>query len=140
VPKKEGNKFFGLACVEFMFKAHPEAGHGWLTKHKTAMISNRFLGAVSVSLGFHKRVRGDRGLGFVIDYYSAKILLARENAEAPNFWTDLRIVAPPKVLPDVLEAFIGALFSDPGGNYGVVEGFFNSYVHPSLLGGHVALR
>jgi hypothetical protein len=47
-------------------------------------------------------------------------------------------MAPPKVLPDVLHAFIGALIVDSEYNYSVVEGSF--IIHPHLLGGHVALQ
>jgi endoribonuclease Dicer len=131
---KLGDALLDLACVEFIFEAHPEADPQWLTEHKMAMVSNRFLGAVSVILGFHKRVRRvGAQLDAAIDDYSTRILLAREASDAPNFWTDLGIVPPPKVLPDVLEAFIGALFVDSEFNYGVVEEFFNTYIRPYFV-------
>jgi endoribonuclease Dicer len=130
---KSGQRFLDLACVEFIFKAHPEAGPGWLTKHRRVMVSNKFLGAVSVILGFHKRTPVVAKQEPAINGFSTKILLARERSDVPNFWTDPSILAPPKVLPDVLVAFIGALFVDSESNYGVVEEFFNTYVRPYFM-------
>jgi endoribonuclease Dicer len=61
-----------------------------------AMVSNRFLGAVSVSLGFHKRLRRvGAQLDSSIDKYVSDILQARARSETPNFWADLSIPAPP---------------------------------------------
>jgi endoribonuclease Dicer len=100
-----------------------------------SIISKRFLGAVNVILGFHKRMRVSELEPLAIDAYSTDVLLAREGSNAPNFLT---IMAPPKVLPDVLHAFIGALIVDSEYNYSVVEGSF--IIHPHLLGGHVALQ
>jgi endoribonuclease Dicer len=128
---KLGTDFLGLACVEFLFKSHPEADPASLTRYKCAMVSHRFLGAISVILGFHKRV-GEQ-LDPAIEAYSAKILLARESSDTPNFWTDPGIMEPPKTLPAVLEAFIGALAADSEFNPGVVRDFFNAAIRPYFV-------
>jgi endoribonuclease Dicer len=121
-----------------MFKAHPEAGPGWLTEHKVALVSKQFCGVVSVILGFHEQVRlvrvdDSRKDAIDINAYSRNILSAREYLGAPDFWNDLSIRSPPQVLPDVLEAFIGAIFIDSGYDKRVIDGFFNTHIKPHLV-------
>jgi endoribonuclease Dicer len=118
-----------------MFKAHPEAGPGWLTEHKVALVSKQFCGVVSVILGFHEQVRlvrvdDSRKDAIDINAYSRNVLSAREYLDAPD---DFSIRSPPQVLPDVLEAFIGAIFSDSGYDKRVIDGFFNTHIKPHLV-------
>ncbi|KAF8247196.1 hypothetical protein K440DRAFT_584862 [Wilcoxina mikolae CBS 423.85] len=129
-----GDSLLELACVQHIFNAHPEADPQWLTEHKMAMVSNRFLGAVSVVLGFHKRLRKvGTQLDIAINEYTTDILEAKERSTLPNFWNDLSIQIPPKVLPDILEAFIGAIFVDSEFDYGIVETFFRAHIRPYFV-------
>ncbi|KAA8904644.1 hypothetical protein FN846DRAFT_21763 [Sphaerosporella brunnea] len=129
-----GDALLDLACVEFIFKKYPEADPQWLTEHKMAMVSNRFLGAVSVILGFHKKIRKvGAHLDAAIAEYVTNILQAKEKSDAPNFWADLSIMVPPKTLPDVLEAFIGAMFVDSEFKYSLIEGFFDVHIRPYFV-------
>ncbi len=52
-------------------------------------------------------------------------------------WVDVR--PPPKCLPDVLEAYIGAIFVDSRYDYAVVQAFFRT-PRPSPIRGHFHLR
>lgn len=91
-----GDALLDLACVQHIFAAHPEADPQWLTEHKMAMVSNRFLGAVSVVLGFHRRLRKvGAHLDGAINEYVEDILGAKERSNSPNFWSDLSIQTPP---------------------------------------------
>ncbi|UKZ74473.1 hypothetical protein TrVFT333_002141 [Trichoderma virens FT-333] len=45
-----------MAVVDFLFKQFPEADPKWLTEHKTAMVSNQFLGCLCVKRGLHKHI------------------------------------------------------------------------------------
>src|SRR5207244_2194563 len=107
---------------------------------KMAMVSNQFLGALSVSLGFHRRLVSFSGTvqGQVREWV-AEITEARERAEhaaveaggtkadfARDYW--VHVTQPPKALPDVLEAYIGALFVDAEYDYAVVRAFFDRHV------------
>jgi endoribonuclease Dicer len=85
-----------LACVRYIFVNNPDADPQWLTEHKMAMVSNRFLGACSVLLGFHNKIRKvGQQLDIAIADYMVEILEARERNSAPNFWSDLSLSAPP---------------------------------------------
>jgi len=129
-----------MACINFLFHRYPDRDPHWLTEHKMAMVSNQFLAALCVALGFHKHMRS---LGtFVqkhVEEYVLEISEARIEAEeealkvgksreecCPDYWVHTK--QPPKCLPDMVEAFIGALFVDSDYNYSEVERFFDEHI------------
>lgn len=109
------------------------------------MVSNKFLAALSVKLGFHKHLRFT---GSAIEYQNREYVGELEEAQrkakgAPDYWMNTK--QPPKVhsspssginvahiilqaLSDIVEAFIGAIFVDSEYNYGEVERFFDQHV------------
>lgn len=97
------------------------------------MVSNKFLGAISVLMGFHRKLkRVGQQLDIAIRDYETEILEAQENANgAVDFWTS--VSPPPKALPDILEAFIGALFVDSEFNYELVKKFVTDYILPYFV-------
>lgn len=129
-----GDSLLDLACVRYIFDNNPDANPQWLTEHKMAMVSNRFLGAVCVELGFHRKIRRvGQHLDVAIREYANDITEAKEQATTVNFWSNRSLSPPPKVLPDVLEAFIGALFVDSEFDYSRVEDFFDKYIRPYFV-------
>ena len=127
-----GDALLDQACVRYIFDQHPLADPQWLTEHKMAMVSNKFLGAVCVVLGLHRKLRKvGTQLDVAIRDYEAEILEAREHNSSPDFW--VCVPPPPKALPDILEAFIGALFVDSEFNYEVVLWFFDTYIKPYFV-------
>ncbi|KAG0129258.1 hypothetical protein HOY82DRAFT_488379 [Tuber indicum] len=128
-----GDSVLDLVCVRYMFQKYPHADPQWLTEHKMAMVSNKFLGMVAVEMGFHRKLRR---MGSVLDHaireYEVNIQDAKANSNgAVDFWTSLK--APPKALPDVLEAFIGAVFVDSGFQYNIVERLVNTFILPYFV-------
>lgn len=109
------------------------------------MVSNKFLAALSVKLGFHKHLRFT---GSAIEYQNREYVGELEDAQreakgAPDYWMNTK--QPPKVysfqssgsstahiilqaLSDIVEAFIGAIFVDSEYNYAEVERFFDQHV------------
>ncbi|KAL7269242.1 Dicer-like protein 1 [Rhizina undulata] len=128
-----GDALLDLACVRYIFDKHPDADPQWLTEHKMAMVSNKFLGAVSVIMGFHRKLkRVGQHLDVAIREYEIEVMEAKEKSNGSvDFWTS--VGAPPKALPDVLEAFIGAIFVDSEFDYSVVEKFFDTYIIPYFV-------
>ncbi|KAI9770580.1 MAG: Dicer-like protein 1 [Geoglossum simile] len=123
-----GDSLFDMACVNFLFHRFLDRDPQWLTEHKMAMVSNRFLGAVCVKLGFHRHIRF---YGSIIEHqireYVTEIQEAeRESNGLPDYWVNVK--APPKALPDVVEAYLGAVFVDSEFNYGEVERFFDMHI------------
>ncbi|KAL1892497.1 Dicer-like protein 1 [Sporothrix stenoceras] len=138
-----GDALFDMAAVDYLFHKYPDKDPQWLTEHKMAMVSNQFLGTLSVTLGFHKHLLSFTGdLQKQVMEYVAKIEDARSCAEAEavaagkpatafarDYW--VHITRPIKVLADVLEAYIGAIFVDSGYDYyGTVIPFFERHVLP----------
>lgn len=135
-----GDSLLDMACINFLFHRFPTRDPQWLTEHKMSMVSNHFLGALCVSLGFQKHVLHFNGkIQQSINNYVAEISEARLQAEEkarsegtraedcqPDYW--LETTQPPKCLPDIVEAYIGALFVDSEYNYGEVERFFNEHM------------
>jgi endoribonuclease Dicer len=137
-----GDALHDMACVEYLFHRYPSADPQWLTEHKMAMVSNKFLGCLSVELGFNKTlVSFSSAVQNEIVSYVTELNLAREEAEeeavragkdrsdyARNYWDQCS--SAPKCLPDVVESYIGAMFVDSGYDYSVVQDFFDTKVLP----------
>ena len=135
-----GDSLLDMACVNYLFDEYPNRDPQWLTEHKMAMVSNQFLGALCVSMGFHKHLlQFNSALQGQIKDYVNEITEARLEAEeeaercgktrdecTPDFWVHTKL--PPKCLPDIIEAFIGAIFVDSEYNYHEVELFFNQHI------------
>ncbi|RPA90243.1 hypothetical protein L873DRAFT_1718671 [Choiromyces venosus 120613-1] len=128
-----GDAILDLVCVRYIFQKHPHADPQWLTEHKMAMVSNKFLGMVAVQMGFHRKLkRLGASLDHAIRDYEVDIQEARANSnDAMDFWTSLK--SPPKALPDVLEAFLGAVFVDSGFQYSVIEGLIDTFILPYFV-------
>lgn len=150
IPSYERLEFLGdalldMLCVDHLFRKFPSKDPQWMTEHKGALVSNQFLGCLCVSLGFH------RYMGYMstampkeIAKYTEALHRAREAAIeaassdrdresssttpecAPNFWMDAP--DPPKALPDIVEAYMGAIFVDSGFDFTVVRDFFNKQI------------
>jgi len=135
-----GDSLLDMACVNFLFHNFPDKDPQWLTEHKMAMVSNQFLGALCVSLGFHLHLLlFNPGFQKQITDYVTDLTEARNQAEddavralksrsecSPDYWTSVR--QPPKCLPDIIEAYIGAIFVDSEYDYSEVEKFFNMHI------------
>ncbi|KAL2829943.1 hypothetical protein BDW59DRAFT_141506 [Aspergillus cavernicola] len=125
-----GDSLLDMTCVEDLFFRYPERDPQWLTEHKMAMVSNKFLGALAVKLGIHKHIRlFSAPLISRITRYAEEIEAAESESEtAVDFWTGT--TDPPKCLPDMVEAYLGAIFIDSNFNFAVVEEFYQRHVKP----------
>ncbi|RDL30338.1 Uncharacterized protein BP5553_10216 [Venustampulla echinocandica] len=135
-----GDALLDMACVNFLFHRYPGKDPHWLTEHKMAMVSNAFLGCLCVSLGFHTHLLSfSASVQKQISDYVVEITEARSQAEddavragkgreeySPDYWTAVR--QPPKCLPDIVEAYVGAIFVDSEYNYSEVENFFDKHI------------
>lgn len=135
-----GDALLDMACVNFLFHEFPAHDPQWLTEHKMAMVSNQFLGALCVSLGFQRHLLSfTTALQHQIADYVTEVTEARTQAEedairagkaaeqcSPDYWTLVR--HPPKCLPDIVEAYVGAIFVDSEYDYREVERFFDKHI------------
>lgn len=137
-----GDALLDMVCIDHLFHRYPSADPQWLTEHKMAMISNQFLGCLGFYLGFHRHIHASsaqllRGLHEYVQEMEHALQRAKqaaveagrpESAFQRNFWIDCS--QPPKCLPDVVEAYIGALFVDSGYDFSHIQTFFNVHFYP----------
>ncbi|KAK5132305.1 hypothetical protein LTR08_009213 [Meristemomyces frigidus] len=125
-----GDALLDMASITWLFYRFPDKDPQWLTEHKMAMVSNKFLGAVSVNIGFYKHLRHSSSiLQHQVATYVAELLEAKRVAtpsDTRDYWTT--VSDPPKCLPDIVEAFIGAMFIDSNFDYNVVQQFFEKHI------------
>ncbi|OQV04853.1 Dicer dimerization domain-containing protein [Cladophialophora immunda] len=126
-----GDACLDWVCIWWLFSTNPTRGPQWLTEHKMAMVSNKFLAALAVYLGFHKFIHAySMSVSDDIARYASKVQEAwGEKDVKPDFWT--RVVSEghvPKVLADVVESYLGAVFVDSGFDYREIEHFFEKHV------------
>ncbi|KAJ5312459.1 hypothetical protein N7508_003289 [Penicillium antarcticum] len=125
-----GDALFDLVCVEHLFHRFPTRDPQWLTEHKMAMVSNKFLGALAVKLNLHPSLQHASAplLSQTTRYADALQIAESESNGEMDYW----VSAPdsPKALPDMVEAYVGAIFVDSGFDLTVVEKFFEMHVLP----------
>ncbi|KAG9677170.1 dicer-like protein 1, partial [Aureobasidium melanogenum] len=123
-----GDSLLDMTSITHLFYKYPDKDPQWLTEHKMAMVSNQYLGALCVRLGFHKHLLFNHdSLRQQIADYVAEIKEAEAASQgAMDYWTTVK--EGPKCLPDIVEAYIGAIFIDADFNYSVVQQFFDKHM------------
>ncbi|KAL9579266.1 MAG: hypothetical protein Q9203_006771, partial [Teloschistes exilis] len=123
-----GDSLLDMACVNFIFHRHPDRDPQWLTEHKMALVSNKFLAALSVKLGLHKHIRfSSPAIEAQNREYTQEVEEAeRESNGARDYWTTTK--NPPKCLSDVVESYLGAIFVDSEFDYSEIERFFDNHI------------
>ncbi|KAF3003799.1 Dicer-like protein 1 [Curvularia kusanoi] len=125
-----GDALLDMAFIQHLFYSYPDKDPQWLTEHKTPMVSNKFLGAVCVALGWHTHLRHHSALlgSQIRDYVNEITEAQREAAGAVDYWVS--VSEPPKCLADVIEAYVAALFVDSAFDFNVVRDFFTQHLRP----------
>ncbi|SPN98560.1 related to Sms-3 endoribonuclease Dicer (Helicase with RNase motif) [Cephalotrichum gorgonifer] len=135
-----GDALLDMVCVDFLFKKFPNADPQWLTEHKMAIVSNQFLGCLCVKLGLYRHLLSIhstliKGIEAYVEELSGAEVAATqadgkvdEAEDSRSLW--MNVSAPPKCLPDIVEAYIGAVFVDSGYDYCTVRRFFDKNIRP----------
>ncbi|KAF2239938.1 hypothetical protein EV356DRAFT_438263 [Viridothelium virens] len=125
-----GDSLLDMACVTHLFYRYPTKDEQWLTEHKMAMVSNRFLGALCIKLGFYKHLLAhhDAIKAQVSDYETDVMEAEKLGNGTKDYWTAIK--SPPKCLPDIVEAYVGAIFVDSEFDYNQVQRFFDMHIKP----------
>lgn len=128
-----GDSLLDMACISHLFYRFPDKDPQWLTEHKMAMVSNKFLGAVCVKIGFYRHLRYNTSLlehqirEYVLEVQQAE----REARGAKDYW--IGVSDPPKCLPDIVESYVGAMFIDSDFDYNAVQRFFDTHIKPYFV-------
>ncbi|KAH6614300.1 hypothetical protein C7974DRAFT_368601 [Boeremia exigua] len=125
-----GDSLLDMAFIMHLFYAYPDKDPQWLTEHKTPMVSNKFLGAVCVALGWHTHLRQNSALlsTQIRDYVTELHEAQRESPGSVDYWVG--VSEPPKCLADVIEAYVAALFVDAEFDFNPVQDFFTLHLKP----------
>ncbi|CAN9192776.1 unnamed protein product [Alternaria sp. RS040] len=125
-----GDSLLDMAFIMHLYYKYPDKDPQWLTEHKTPMVSNKFLGAVCVKLGWHVHIKQNTA---ILSSQIRQYVLEAEEAEreaggAVDYW--VTISEPPKCLADVIEAYTAAIFVDAEFDFSVVQDFFDMHLKP----------
>lgn len=125
-----GDALLDMASICHIFYKYPDKDPQWLTEHKMAMIGNRCLGMIAVTIGFHKHLRHHHNtIEHQIRDYATELMEAKCTSNgAKDYW--VAVSEPPKCLADIVEAYIGAMFIDSGFDYNTVQNFFDMHIQP----------
>ena len=128
-----GDSLLDMVFIKYLFYQYPDKDPQWLTEHKTLMVSNKFLGAVCVKLGWHTHIKqNDPSVGSQIRDYVVEVEEAECEANgAVDYW--VTIPETPKCLADVIEAYVAALFVDSEFDFNVVQHFFDLHLKPFFI-------
>ncbi|KAL8931051.1 MAG: hypothetical protein Q9208_000153 [Pyrenodesmia sp. 3 TL-2023] len=127
-----GDSLLDMVSVNFIFNKYPDRDPQWLTEHKMAMVSNKFLSALAVRLGFHKHLRFSGSIvesqtrDYAQEIGEAEAEHTKDNIVAPDYWTATR--NPPKWLADTIESYLGAVFVDSEFYFSEIERFFDEHI------------
>ncbi|EGD90125.1 hypothetical protein H112_02598 [Trichophyton rubrum D6] len=123
-----GDSLLDMVCVNHLFERYPDKDPQWLTEHKMAMVSNKFLGSLAVSLNLHVHlIHISNTLQGQITSYTEELQAMKIKMEGNlEAWTYTN--EPPKCLPDIVEAYLGAIFVDSNFNFDVVDDFFRKFI------------
>lgn len=130
-----GDAILDFLVIKYLFNKYPEADPGRITDLKDACVNNHVLGIVAIENGLHSH----------IIHYSGILIRAIENTvneiekikeagqDVGEYWLELTI---PKVLSDVVESMLGAVFVDSHFNLEPVQALFEKWLVP-LLDKHI---
>jgi ribonuclease-3 len=110
-----GDSILGATVSTYLLKRFPTENEGFLTDLKKDIVCNDMLGSLSLKIGLDKF--------YIISRHNEDICSGRANV---------------KKLGDILEAFIGALWTDCGNDYNIISAFIISLIEmyiniPKLL-------
>ncbi|KAL5966312.1 Endoribonuclease Dcr-1 [Taenia solium] len=120
-------EFLGDAILDFVvtqriYRDHPNMDPGELTDLRIALVSNVNLAVAAVRLGIHKFLEHtDPNLWSFINNFSEAVSMGVSNIwKLEHDFNEREEMLSYKVLGDMLEAIIGAIFVDSGGVTSIV--------------------
>jgi len=103
-----GDSILEMIVSSYLFERYPDQNEGFLSKLRTKIVNGKMLGNLSNKLGFNQ--------------YAIISKQVEEANGRQNY----------KIMEDILEAFLGALFIDNSNNYDIVYNFVISVLENNL--------
>lgn len=95
-----GDSILGACVSTYLMKRYPDQNEGFMTDLKKEIVCNEMLGSLSQKIGLDKF--------YIISRHNEDVCAGRTN---------------PKKLGDILEAFLGALWTDSDNNFQIIYDF-----------------
>ncbi|KIY46644.1 hypothetical protein FISHEDRAFT_47032 [Fistulina hepatica ATCC 64428] len=134
-----GDAILDFVTIQYIYDRYDTAGPGDLSKLKSAIVCNSALAALCVSSGLHKFVSyeqsgiSDRIHGYIdaLKVMQDKEYQLAERVQRPpgQYWLDIE---PPKILSDIVEALVGAIYIGDGLMPTNVQAFFDNVLRPFI--------
>ncbi|KAI0698923.1 hypothetical protein BC835DRAFT_1333420 [Cytidiella melzeri] len=140
-----GDAVLDILTVSYIYEKYPRSSPGTLTLLKSAMVSNQTLAALCVVTGLHEAAQCSGDIGRAITGYAKRINTlkdqeykrARVAGQLPGqFWLEAE---PPKILSDIVEAILGAIFVTEAYDIQAVKVVFDKVFKPFYVR-HVRLQ
>lgn len=130
-----GDAILDFLVIRYLYDKYPDAPPGLITDIKDSCVNNHVLGILCVINELHTQIVHYSGaLIRAIEEFVKEHEGMKQRGEAVGeYWTDLTI---PKVLSDVVESMLGAVFVDAGFQLEPVQRVFEKWMLP-LYNTHV---
>jgi dsRNA-specific ribonuclease len=138
-----GDGILDFLVVNYLFHKYTDYEPGRMTDIKDGCVNNRVLGTMCLEIGLNKHIiHFSSKLMGAITQFAREVELIKDSGEnVGEYWSDLDV---PKVLSDVVESVLGAIFVDSGFDFEAVQKsfnffmlpFFDKYVQPDILKVH----
>ncbi|KAG0302900.1 Dicer-like protein 1 [Dissophora globulifera] len=140
-----GDALLDMLVARYWVAVYPVMGPGKIHLLKSASINNQILGVICIQLGLHQHIlHMSSALAADISRAVEELQDAIEDAKESSptgepereFWEDFTFT---KVLGDVLESVIGAVFVDSGFDFSIVQNVFDRCILP-VLKQHISME
>ncbi|KAI8332965.1 putative dicer-like protein [Choanephora cucurbitarum] len=143
VPSYQRLEFLGDAVLDFcvtkyLYDKYSTSPPGVLHNLRKSSVNNDILSVLCVQLKLHHHIRhlSDRLINATKDFEQMLDAAKEEGSDHDEYWLDGNA---PKVLADVVESMIGAIYVDSGFKLDPIYSFFEATLKP-LLDKHISIQ
>ncbi|CAG8741190.1 35674_t:CDS:2 [Gigaspora margarita] len=126
-----GDAVLDFMTVKYLFEKFPDGAPGIMTDLKDAAVNNQVLGAICERIGLHKHIIhfSNKLMGGITEFVNIVNKLREKNEAVGEYWSDLDV---PKVMSDVVESMMGAIFVDSEFDPAALQKVFDIWIKPIL--------
>uniref|UniRef100_M1B5A4 Ribonuclease III n=1 Tax=Solanum tuberosum TaxID=4113 RepID=M1B5A4_SOLTU len=123
-----GDAALGLAISSYFFMTYPDVDCGKLTDLRSANVSTEKLARVAVRHGLYEYLRRDSA---ILDEKVKEFVITVQQEEEMEFYGGM--IKTPKVLADIVESVMGAVYLDCGFDVNAVWVIFRGLLEPIIM-------
>ncbi|RKP26846.1 hypothetical protein SYNPS1DRAFT_27476 [Syncephalis pseudoplumigaleata] len=126
-----GDAVLDYLIVDLFYHRYPDLAPGELVEMKDATVSNEFLSTVCVLRGLQQHMDYfSDALNMNMDEFTTRLFARRKETKGVGeYWRGLE---PPKVLGDLVESSLGAIYLDSGFDLEVARAAFDRLIRPLI--------